>query len=68
MVFGLLKSLYGVREAPKIWYTLVSSKLNAAGLSELINTYSVFRIENIIVECYLNYMKPIILKRKVYIN
>ena len=53
-VMRLRKSLYGLREAPKIWYELLSSELKSAGLTEMQNAPCVFTSIGLLVMCYVD--------------
>ena len=53
-VCRLLKSLYGLREAPRIWYELLSADLARLGLLPMPSTHCVFRAEGIVILCYVD--------------
>lgn len=50
----LLKSLYGLREAPRIWYDLLSKDLRAIGLQAMPSAPCVFSGEGVMVLCYVD--------------
>ena len=50
----LLKSLYGLREAPIIWYKLLSEILNSIGLKPMETARFVFRGHDVIVLIYVD--------------
>lgn len=53
-VMRLRKSLYGLREAPKIWYELLSTTLKSYGLVEMRNAPCVFTKQGVVVMCYVD--------------
>ena len=50
----LQKSLYGLREAPRIWYELLSKDLKAIGLEPMPSAPCVFRGNGVLVLCYVD--------------
>lgn len=53
-VCSLMKSLYGLREAPRIWYKLLSKELCEIGLKPLPSAPCVFIGDDVIVLCYVD--------------
>ena len=50
----LRKSLYGLREAPRIWYELLSKELKAIGLKPIPSAPCVFQGDDVMVLCYVD--------------
>lgn len=50
----LRKSLYGLKEAPRIWYDLLSNDLQSIGLKPMTSAPCVFRANGIMVLCYVD--------------
>ena len=53
-VCSLRKSLYGLREAPRIWYELLANELKSIGLKAMSSTPCVFVGDDEIVLCYVD--------------
>lgn len=47
------KSLYGLREAPRIWHHLLARDLKGIGLQPMPSEPCVFRADGVIVHCYV---------------
>lgn len=53
-VCSLRRSLYGLQEAPRVWYEHLKKHLKIMGLSPMMNAPCVFRGDGIIVLCYVD--------------
>ena len=53
-VLLLLKSLYGLREASRIWYDLLSAELMEIGLKNLPSAPCVFVRDVVMAVCYVD--------------
>lgn len=51
-VFLLNKTIYGLRESPRIWYDLLSWDLINVGLTPLRTAPCVFLKEKVLLQCY----------------
>lgn len=48
----LERSLYGLKDATKIWFKLMSKKFKEAGLREVESAPCVFKDDRVIVVCF----------------
>lgn len=53
-VLNLKKSLYGLRDAAKIWFETVLNKVKSFGLTEMESAPCVFYKKGMIVPCYVH--------------
>lgn len=52
-VMILIRSLYGLKDAGRIWIELAACKLEEPGLKELERALCMFRKKNVLVACYV---------------
>lgn len=50
----LKRSLYGLWDAARIWYDLLTKRFNAAGLAQLHTVPRIFRAADTLVICYVD--------------